>query len=209
MGSTVTSTSYVTPELLAEHLRIDDQDDGPRLSAVSAGVSRAIDQWCGQFFYVTSGTAARVFTPCANGHVNTHPFATTTGLTVATGTDGTYDTTWTISTDFVVKPDNGRSSSGELVAYNRLVAVGSRSFPVSVRPTVQVTAQWGWPAVPDAVTEAALIKCARVFRRRDTPEGIAGGVEFGAIRISSREDPDVAMLLAPYRDTHGSPVVFG
>lgn len=205
----MTTTDYVTVEALRDHLRIDDQDDGPRLSAVITAVSRAIDEHCGQFFYSTSGTSARVFTPGDVGWVDVHPFATTTGLAVKTGTDGTYGTTWTITTDFIVKPDNGLDAAGQTVAYNRLVAVGSLGFPVSVRPTVQVTANWGWPSVPGAVEEACLIKCARVFRRRDTPEGIAGGIEFGTIRISSREDPDAAMLLAPYRSTYGAPVVFG
>lgn len=205
----MSTTDYVTTEELVSHLRIDDQDDGPRLAAVIDAVSRAIDSYCGQFFYATSGTSARVFTPGQAGWVDVDPFATTTGLTVATGTDGTFTNSWTIATDFVVKPDNGRTASGEQVAYNRLVAVGSKGFPVSVRPTVSVTANWGWPSVPPAVQEACLIKCARVFRRRDTPEGIAGGVEFGAIRVSSREDPDAAMLLAPYRSTYGAPVVFG
>ena len=203
------TTDYITTEELAAHLRIDDQDDDPRLSAVISAVSRAIDKHCGQFFYSTSGTGARVYTPTSPGWVTTHPIATTSGLSVATGTDGTFGTTWTISTDFVLKPDDGIDSSGQTVAYNRLVAVSSKGFPVRTRPTVQVTANWGWPDVPDAVKEACLIKAARVFRRRDTPEGIAGGVEFGAIRVSSREDPDAAMLLAPYCNPAGAPVVFG
>lgn len=206
----MTTTDYVTEEELADHLRIDDQDDGPRLSAVITAVSRAIDNHCGQFFYDTATTSARTFSATTPAWLTVHPFSTTTGLLVATGTDGTFDTSWTITTDFVVKPDSGYTASGQTVAYNRLNAVGSKGFPVDpARPCVQVTARWGWAAVPDAVKEAALIKCARVFRRRDTPEGIAGGVEFGQIRISSREDPDAAMLLAPYCNPHGSPVVFG
>ena len=50
----------------------------------------------------------------------------------------------------------------------------------------------------DAVKQAAFIKAARIYRRANTPEGFAAGEAFGAIRVSSREDPDVAMLLAPY-----------
>lgn len=203
------STDYVTSELLVEHLRIDDENDGPRLDAVISAVSRAIDNHCGQFFYDAGSASARVFAPSTPAWLAVDPFHTTTGLVVATGTDGTYDTSWTIDSDFVLRPYNGKNAAGQTVPYSRLDAVSSKGFPVVGRPSVSVTARWGWAAVPDAVVEACLIKCARVFRRRDTPEGIAGGVEFGAIRISSREDPDVAMLLAPYCNPSGAPVVFG
>ena len=57
------TTDYITAELLQEHLRIDDQDDGPRLAAVINAVSRAIDNHCGQFFYdYSSSVTARTFT---------------------------------------------------------------------------------------------------------------------------------------------------
>jgi len=62
---------------------------------------------------------------------------------------------------------------------------------------VQVTAKWGWPAVPDNVVEACLILAARIFRRKDSPDGTAGAGDFGPIRIS-RTDPDVADMLSHY-----------
>ena len=198
-------TDYCTTAELKAHLRIDDSVDDTELGAVITATSRAIDKHCGQFFYSTTG--ARVYTPTSPGWVATHPIASTSGLSVVTGTDGTYSTSWTLNTDYVLKPDNGLDDAGMTVPYSRLVAV-TRGFPVRPRPTVEVTATFGWAAVPDAVNRACLIKAARVFRRRDTPEGIAGGVEFGAIRVSSREDPDAAMLLAPYCNPLGSPVVF-
>lgn len=41
---------------------------------------------------------------------------------------------------------------------------------------------------------AALMQSARVWRRRDTPEGVVAFDELGAIRVT-RLDPDVAALL--------------
>jgi hypothetical protein len=65
---------------------------------------------------------------------------------------------------------------------------------------VQVTAAWGWSADPAAVVNATLIQAARIFKRRTSPEGVVGGFQdFGAVRVSSRMDPDVMDLLAPYR----------
>lgn len=47
-----------------------------------------------------------------------------------------------------------------------------------------------------AQEQAALIQAARLWRRRDTPEGVIAFDEIGAVRLS-RLDTDVAMLLTP------------
>jgi hypothetical protein len=45
-----------------------------------------------------------------------------------------------------------------------------------------------------------IIKAARLFKRKNSPEGVLGGFQdFGAVRVTNREDPDVMMLLNPYR----------
>jgi hypothetical protein len=47
---------------------------------------------------------------------------------------------------------------------------------------------------------AALILGARIWKRKNSPEGVLGGFQdFGAVRISSRQDPDVVNLLVDYR----------
>ena len=46
--------------------------------------------------------------------------------------------------------------------------------------------------------QAHIMQAARLWDRRNTPNGIGGFGDFGAVRIS-RLDPDVAELLAPYR----------
>lgn len=65
--------------------------------------------------------------------------------------------------------------------------------------TITVTAKWGWPAVPDAVKQAARILAARYFRRpREAAFGVAGlGVDSSAVYVS-KYDPDVDALLEPY-----------
>ena len=82
-------------------------------------------------------------------------------------------------------------------------------FPMcNVGPSVQVTAAWGWSAIPDEVKQAALIKAGALFRRKDSLEGILGGFqEFGAIRVGSREDRDVVALLKYYRTTNAQLLV--
>jgi len=54
--------------------------------------------------------------------------------------------------------------------------------------------------VNDPLTEpqelAVIMQAARVWRRRDTPEGVIAFDELGAVRVS-RLDPDVAEMLRP------------
>jgi hypothetical protein len=38
----------------------------------------------------------------------------------------------------------------------------------------------------------------RIFKRLDSPLGVAGFGDFGAMRVSKGLDPDVAQLVAPY-----------
>lgn len=67
-----------------------------------------------------------------------------------------------------------------------------------IRPSwperVTVTARWGWPAIPQVVREATLIQAIRLFKRKDSAEGVLGSAEWGAVRVS-RMDPDVQALI--------------
>ena len=48
---------------------------------------------------------------------------------------------------------------------------------------------------------ATLMLTARLYGRRQSPTGVAGVNDFGVVRVS-RVDPDIASLLAAYRN-HG------
>jgi hypothetical protein len=47
--------------------------------------------------------------------------------------------------------------------------------------------------IPDEVTEATLIQASRLYKRKDSPEGITGSAELGVVRLG-RTDPDVYEL---------------
>lgn len=191
-------TDYATLAELKAQLGITDTVDDTALSRVLTATSRAVDEHCGREFSQDAAAVARVYRAVCSDQLSVDDISTATGLLVATdeNDDGTYETSWTISTDFLLEPSNALADGRPAV---RLVAVGAKTFPTyGLRPAVQVTARYGWAAVPVQVTEATIIKAARLFRRKDTPEGVAGGGEFGVVRISNREDPDVAALLAPF-----------
>jgi hypothetical protein len=59
---------------------------------------------------------------------------------------------------------------------------------------LDVTAQWGWPEVPDDIIWAHQMQSNRLYRRKGSPEGIAGSAEWGLTRIPAL-DPDVLAIL--------------
>jgi hypothetical protein len=179
-------------------------DDGNKLDqsllqrAVNA-TSRGIDQYCNRRFWRDPTVKVRTYRPAEGCRAWLDDVSTMTGLVVKTDTagDGTFATTWAAG-DWQLEP-LGADADGAPFAWNRLVAIGAQRFPrpVSGRPTLQVTARYGWSAVPDEVNAAAVLKAVKLFRRKDSPEGWRGFGEFGPVRVSRYEDPDVVALLDP------------
>lgn len=208
--------TYATLTELRDRFAIADPYDDTVLDLVLDAVSRRISDHCLRIFWdagldddgevLQAPATARLVGPdhVRCGVVYVEDFSTTTGLVVKTddNDDGTYETTWTISTDFQVEPLNGVVNGQPGWPYWRIRAVGSRSFPVSTtgRPTVQVTARWGWATVPSPVREACLLQAARLFDRKNSPLGVAGFADLGAVtRLLAKLDPDVEFMLSPYR----------
>jgi hypothetical protein len=183
-------------------IAVSDSTDDTNLTAAAAASCVWVQKTCGRSFEVTnSGSeSARVYRPRSATLVITDDFSSTSNLVVKTdaGDDGNYETTLTYNTDYIVEPLNGLED-GLTQAYRKVRCV-SWLFPTcNIRPSVQVTARWGWTAVPDAVKQAALIEGARLFRRRTSPEGISQGFgDYGGVPIRQREDPDALALLNPY-----------
>lgn len=195
--------AIITSSDLKTHLGISDSTDDTTIATAVAAANQAVVRYCGRTFDRTASgsTTERVYRPRTTTLTITDDFWTTDSLIVKVdaGDDGTYESTLTITTDFIVEPLNGMED-GVAVPYRRLIATAWLFSPTHVHPSVQVKAAWGWSAVPGDVTLAALVKAARLFKRKNSPEGVLGGfADFGAVRITNREDPDVAMLLEPYR----------
>lgn len=199
----MTSTLYASIDRAKGYLPGEDQrssnDENILLALTSA--CRAIDRYCGRVFYTSDAVSARTFYPLAPGVALVDDFSTTTGLIVKTDDDddGTYETTWD-SSDYELGPANGGSADGLTgVPYSQIVAVDDRSFPLLARRSLQVTALWGWAAVPDPVELAALNLTGTLRKLRDVPLGLAGFQDFGGVRVPVDVFRQVAGLLAPYR----------
>lgn len=170
----------------------DDRDD--LIDQAILAASRMIDHRCGRSFSADPSATARTFpaagrTMCVglDQVLLVDDISTATGLAVAVGSTGSYVT----ATGWEAGPDNAlvygqpytqlRAADGWLPSYTR----------------VQVTAKWGWPSVPDEIAQAAQLLAARLYRRKDSPNGVIGSADWGTIRVS-RFDPDIDALLDPY-----------
>lgn len=195
----------ITAPDLKEFRGIDDDIDDAVIDWAVDAANRAVIEHCGRDFSrtETADATARVLYADDGCELDVWDFWSTTGLIVKTdsGDDGTYDTTWTINTDFIVEPLNGLDESGQTVPYCEIKAIGGKRFPTwGRRPQVQITAAWGWASVPAPVFQAALLIANRFASRRKSPEGVLGGFQdYSAVRVSQREDPDALRMLAPFR----------
>jgi hypothetical protein len=174
--------------------------DGALLERAVGATSRGIEAYCNRRFWRDPAVKVRTYRPHDGCVAWVDDIATATGLLVKTDSngDGTFETTWTIGTDFQLEPLNADVDAGSF-AWWRLVAIGGKRFPQlwNGRPSLQVTAQFGWAAIPDGVNAAAILKATKLFRRKDSPEGWRGFADFGPVRVSRFEDPDVVALLDP------------
>lgn len=177
--------------------------DASMLERALTASSRSIDRYCGRRFWKDAAVAVRTYVVEDCRAVSIDDVALRTGLVVKTSSDGiTFGTTLVAGTDFILEPNNadvvGAGDTADPHAFWRLRGVGGYTFPVGGDyPTLQVTARFGWSAVPYEVQQATLIKAASLFKRKDAPFGVASFGDFGAIRIG-RNDPDVVDLLAGY-----------
>jgi hypothetical protein len=191
--------SYATTAELKSYLRITDTTDDTLLTAALATASRLVEHHCSRQFNKDSPATptARVYYPLNQSDAAVDDFYTTTGLIVAMSTadDGTYGTTLTAA-QYQLLPLNGVRSGEAGWPYFRL-RLQNTTFTSTVRPQLQVTASWGWNAVPAAVKQATVYMAEEVYKLKGAPFGVANTDQFGPIRV--RENPRVMAMLAPYR----------
>lgn len=200
LASTDVVHGYCTLAQLRAHLGDGSSNLSEALltRAINA-TSRSIDKWCGRRFWQDSTVVVRTYRPDDPYIAWVNDISTTTGLVIKTDTtgDGTFATTWA-TTDYQLEPLDADDADAAY-AWWRIVAIDRYTFPTPVRrPTLQVTAKFGWAITPDEVEEACLLRAAAVFKRSEAVFGVAGFGEFGVVRIG-RQDPDVVELLSPFR----------
>lgn len=148
--------------------------------------SRAIDRRCGRFFYRT-GIPSGIAYAAAGNSVRS------------------------MNADRLIVPDiadpatisvtvGGSAVDGAALSFN----VPAPGWPVTsiTRASwyggdIRITAEWGWPQVPEDIEQAALLLANRRYMRKDSPEGTSGWSQEGQVGVS-RFDSDVEDLVAPF-----------
>lgn len=193
---------YATSAELKHQLApgISDTLDDAEIALALKAASRAVDTYCGRQFGQVASPVARYYSPTSHGTgaVVIDDLMDVTGLVVKTDAsgDGSFPTTLAINTDVRLYPWNAAADGRPWI-----MLVGQRGTRLPCRARgVEITARWGWSAVPAEVKQATLIQASRIFKRKDAPFGIAGSPELGSeLRLLDRLDPDVAVLLAGLR----------
>jgi len=196
------TNGYATLAQVKSALRISDAIDDSILEMAVESASRAIDGHAGRYFY-SSGTATRLFAADDSFIVQIDDVSST-AITLQTSSagDGVFDTTFT-TVDYQLEPLNGKVD-GLDVPFTRIRAVENFLFPVETEQAlIKLTAVFGWPSVPIAITQATIIQASRIYKRLESPLGVAGFGDLGAISVTRDLDPDVAQLVAPYRRMRG------
>lgn len=204
--------TYASASDVRGWLGILDAADDVEIALVLAAAEAAIDAHCGYSFELDASPAARIFVAARPDFLDVAaaglPIGTTTGLTLTTddNADGVYETTWAAA-DYQLEPLNQRGQGGAVWPYTAVRAIGDRSFPVDAggRALVQVTARFGWPAVPNRVRTASIMLTAAWHQRRATVTGRSGFDGFFSAAIE--DDNAIRDLLEPLR--HGASLGYG
>lgn len=199
-------TLYASTAQIKAALRIQDTVDDALINMAGSAASQLIDGYCQRSFGQTFGT--RVYAPDTPFICQIDDLVAGSAVTInlSTNLDGVYSTTITTA-DYQLEPLNAVMDGVPWPA-TRIRAVGGYLWGIGdwnfyfletpAKASVQVIGTFGWPAVPAVVQQAAVIQASRIFKRLDSPLGVAGFGDMGAIRVSRGLDPDVAQLLAPY-----------
>lgn len=188
-------TDYADLATLKAQMAITDTDRDDLLSQALSAASRGIDTTCGRRFDLDATASARTYRPGGllapddgGQALLVDDIGDTTDLLVEVGAGTSYTELAGVETG----PDNAIVRGRPVTS---LLYPGA--WPVGGAQRVRVTARWGWPTVPEEIVQATLIQASRLYKRKDSPEGVMGSAEWGVVRLS-RRDPDVWALIEHY-----------
>ena len=174
---------------------IDDND----MELAISTASRDIDAFCRRRFYTTSVDEVRHYSTAFDDllFITGPDVISVTSLKTDDDADGTYETTWSAG-DFSLLPTDATMETPPGF-YRRIGRKpnGAYWFP-RTENGIEVTGKFGYTTTPDAVHTACLIQAFRLFRRKQSPDGVIGMTDAYAVRIKLGMDPDAERLLAPY-----------
>jgi hypothetical protein len=195
--------SYATLSEFKAAVGITDTTDDTALQSVLDATDTLIDLYCDRKTGFGTASETRYYTAEDWEYVLTDDLVSVTTLQTDDDANGTYETTWTAGTDYVLAPRNAALDGFPYTEIDTSVT-WPRNFPKDVYLGVKVVGVFGFPAVPAAVKQAEIIQAGAVWNSRTAPFGVIGSADLGGIlRMSRALHPEAALILEPYRKRGG------
>ena len=195
--------SYATLAKFKAAVGITDTTDDTALQAVLDATDTLIDLYCDRKTGFGTASETRYYTAEDYQYVLTDDLVSITTLQTDDDANGTYETTWTAGTDYVLAPRNAALDGFPYTEIDTSVT-WPRNFPKDVYLGVKVVGVFGFPSVPSAVTQAEIIQGNAVWSSRTAAFGVIGSADLGGIlRMSRALHPEAALILEPYRKRNG------
>lgn len=164
------NTGYCALEGLKTELGISGTAEDATLTTLIDVASREIDGYCGRRFWQDDTVQVQYFHAYDHLLCEVEDISTTTGLIVAVDLIGygTYNLTLTLNSDFILEPINA-TNQYPVRPYEelRIVPFAQNYFPLTPRPGVKVTAQFGWPEIPVDLARVCLDHAKAAYRAPD------------------------------------------
>lgn len=184
---------YTTSSALKARLGITDSNEDTEIALAVSVASRMVDGFCHRQFGSSAGEVREY--PIMGRTVSIDDYVSATEVAVRPEW-GTTTTALVAGEGYRFEPMNASSDGSPFTR----VALAAAQDGV-----LRVTGTLGWSSVPDVVEQATLIQALRIYRRSDAPFGIAGSPEAGTeLRLLARVDPDVQVMLVPYKRNWGA-----
>jgi hypothetical protein len=195
--------SYASLAQFKAAVNITDNTDDAALQNVLDATDTLIDLYCDRKTGFGTASETRYYTAEDYQYVLTDDLVSITTLQTDDDANGTYETTWTAGTDYVLAPRNAALDGFPYTEIDTSVT-WPRNFPKDVYLGVKVIGVFGFPSVPSAVVQAEIIQAGAVWNSRTAPFGVIGSADLGGIlRMSRALHPEAALILEPYRKRNG------
>jgi hypothetical protein len=195
--------SYATLAQFKAAVGITDSTDDTALQNVLDATDTLIDLYCDRKTGFGTASETRFYTSEDYEYVLTDDLVSVTTLQTDDDANGTYETTWTANTDFMLAPANAALDGFPYTEIDTSVS-WPRNFPKDVYRGVKVVGVFGFPSVPAAVVQAEIIQANAVWSSRTAAFAIVGSADLGGIlRMTRALHPEAALILEPYRKRSG------
>ena len=195
--------SYATLAEFKSAVGITDSADDTALQSVLDATDALINNYTDRRQGFGTASETRYYTAQDFQYVLTDDLVSVSSLTTDDNGDNTYETTWTLGTDYVFAPANNALDGWPYTSIEVSVT-WPKNFPKNVYRGVKVIGVFGWPSVPSAVKQAALIQAGAVWSSRTSPFGGIGSPDLGgSLRQTRALHPESQVLLEQYRKREG------